>query len=196
MSLRSGDADGPPLAVGVVTGAHGIHGILRVRVFDPDSDALQPDRIVVLHRDDEVVVQLTVKRAAPVPGKPDRRRLTVEGISDRDAADALRGCELRISRDQLPPLDEDEYYLADAVGLPVQRQRGDQLQALGTISGITTNGIQDLFEVRWRGPDGRARTWLLPVLPHTIVELGDERVLVDLPLGMLPDALEDEEGSS
>ncbi|MCA9648784.1 MAG: 16S rRNA processing protein RimM [Myxococcales bacterium] len=193
MSPRPGDADGPPLAVGVAIGAHGVHGALRVLLHDPDSEALQPGRTVVLHRDGETVGRLELEAVAPVPGKPGRRRVSAAGLHDRDAAEALRGCELLVSRDQLPPLDEDEYYLADAIGLPVQRERNGVTQALGEISGLTSNGAQDLYEVRWRGPDGRARTWLLPVLPQTIVEMGPTRVLVELPLGMLPEGLEGEE---
>lgn len=191
MSLRPGDPDGPPLAVGIVTGAHGIHGVLRVRVFDPDSVALEPGRTVMLRRDGEPVGEREVAAVAPVPGKPDRRRLTFVGPRDRDAAEALRGCEILVSRDQLPPLADDEYYLVDAIGLPVLRERDGELQVLGKIHGLTSNGAQDLFEVRWRAPNGRARTWLLPVLPQTIVEMGSERVLVEVPQGMLPDALEE-----
>ncbi|MEX1361624.1 MAG: ribosome maturation factor RimM [Nannocystaceae bacterium] len=181
----------PPLELGVVIGAHGIAGVLRILLHAPDSDALQPGRTVALVRDGARVTELTVEAVAPVPGKPNRRRLTAAGLRDRDEAEALRGCELWMSRDELPPLADDEYYLADAIGLAVQRERDGAVQALGKVTGLTSNGVQDLFEVSWRGPDGRARPWLLPVLPHTIVDIDGQRILVDVPLGMLPDGLED-----
>jgi len=179
--------------VGYVAGAHGVHGALVVHLHDAESTSLEPGRRVHLHRQGEDSgVEHEVTTVAPGPGKANRWRVTLEAVGDRDTAQALRGSTLWVERDQLPPLADDEYYLVDAIGLPVQREREGNTQALGRITGLTSNGAQDLFEVRWRGPDGRARQWLLPILPHTIVDLGKERVLVDLPLGLLPDAFEEE----
>lgn len=178
--------------VGYVAGAHGIRGGLRVHVHDPDSDALAAGRAVQLWRDGSAVGVFTVVSADVVPGKASLRRVTLDGVTDRNRAEQLRGSELRIERAELPPLPDDEYYLADAIGLAVERERGDQVQALGEVTGLTSNGVQDLFEVQWRDPKGRARIWLLPVLPQHVVEVGPTRILVDLPLGMLPDALEDD----
>jgi 16S rRNA processing protein RimM len=189
---RDDDVLLPLLVVGYVARAHGIAGGLRVRMHNPASEALVPGRMVTLRRDDAVVQTHVVESAQPVPGKAGHRRVTLVGVGHRDQADALRGCELLVAREHLPTLSSDEFYLADAVGLPVQRQRGEQLQALGTIVGLTSNGVQDLFEVQWREGGGSAGTWLLPVLPQHIIELDAQRVLVDLPLGLLPDALEDE----
>ena len=64
-------------------------------------------------------------------------------------------------------------------------------QALGVVAGVTSNGVQDLLEVEWTRPDGRRDTWLLPALPQFIADLDGERLRVDLPLGLLPDALEE-----
>lgn len=178
--------------LGYVAGAHGIRGGLRVHVHDPDSDALVPGRAVQLWRDGSSVGVFTVVSADGVPGKASRRRVTLDGVTDRNQAEQLQGSELRIDRAELPPLPDDEYYLADAIGLPVERERGGRVQALGEVTGLTSNGVQDLFEVQWRDPKGRARTWLLPVLPQHVVEVSPTRILVDLPLGMLPDGLEDD----
>lgn len=190
MTERRDDAPETALVVGYVAGVHGIRGAVRVHLHDPDSDALGPGRTLALRRDGQSVGTVVVVAAGPVPGKPSRRRVTLEGVTDRSGAEALRGCELLVERDELPPLADDEFYLADAVGLPVERERDGQVQALGRVVGLTSNGVQDLFEVQWREPGGRARTWLLPVLPQTIVEVTADHVRVDLPLGMLPEALE------
>ena len=176
--------------VGYVAGAHGIHGALRIHLHDPDSVALAPGRALYLRREGAALGSFEVIAVEPVPGKPGRRRLRLRGVADRDAADALRGAELCIDRAELPPLRDDEFYLADAIGLPVERERDGRIESLGEIVGLTSNGVQDLFEVRWREPGGRAHTWLLPVLPAIVVEVTAERVRVDLPHGMLPDALE------
>lgn len=179
------------LVVGYVSGSHGVRGMLRVHLHDPRSGALAPGRRVALRRDGRTLATHEVRQLDPVPGKPGHLRVTLAGVPGRDEADALRGCELLVARRDLPALADDEFYLADAIGLSVVRQ-SDQ-RALGTIVGLTSNGAQDLFEVEHHGADGRTLAWLLPVLPDHVVELGETVVLVDLPLGLLPDELEPHE---
>ena len=116
-------------------------------------------------------------------------RVQLVGVTDRDQAEALRGRELWLARADLPALARDEFYLADIIGLPVERVRPDgRVQPLGTVVGLTSNGAQDLLEVEFQVEGRRPDTWLLPALPQFIVEV-EGRVLVDLPLGMLPDSL-------
>ncbi len=193
MTQRVDAPDSSALVVGYVAGAHGIHGVVRVQLHDADSESLAPDRQVILRRKGKDEGTYEVASVAPVPGKPHRRRVKLSGIRSRDDAEALKGCEVLIERDQLPDLSDDEFYLVDVIGRPVQRERDGTVQDLGTVVGLTTNGAQDLFEVQWRDPGGQARTWLLPVVPQLLSEITEQRVLVDLPLGMLPEGLEDED---
>lgn len=188
---RDDDPGASLLVVGYIAGAHGVRGAVRVHIHDPRSTTLEPGRRITLRRNGKVVATHEVALVDPVPGKPGHLRVALDGVPGRDEAEALRGCELLVERGELPELADDEFYLVDAIGRPVQRERDGV--ALGTIVGLTSNGVQDLFEVEWRGPDGRNHAWLLPVLPDCIVEVGEDRVLVDLPLGLLPEALEPDE---
>lgn len=178
------------LAVAEVVAAHGIQGWVRVRLHDPASKALRRGLTATLRRSGAEDLSVKLLAVDPIPGKP-ACRVQLSGVGDRDAADALRGSELWLARADLPPLADGEFYLADAIGLPVERALPDgRVQQLGTIVGLTSNGAQDLLEIEWRPAGRRADTWLMPVVPHFIVELG-ERLRVDLPLGMLPDELEE-----
>ncbi|HXG80606.1 MAG TPA: ribosome maturation factor RimM, partial [Sphingomicrobium sp.] len=67
-----------------------------------------------------------------------------EGISDRTAAEGLRGSLVEIDRDQLPPLEEGEYYHTDLIGLPCVDDEGN---ALGTVVAVENFGAGDLLEV-------------------------------------------------
>lgn len=180
------------LEIGFILGAHGIRGGLRVGLHDPDSDAVVEGRVlaVLAPRAPTEVLRTRVLQAAAVPGQAGKLRVVLEGVGDRNQAEMLKGHRLAARREDLPTLAEDEFYLADAIGLPVARRRGEGLQALGTIVGFTSNGAQDLFEVEWRRPSGRPEVWLLPVLPGFLLEVEPSGVLVDLPEGMLPDELE------
>ncbi len=67
-----------------------------------------------------------------------------EGISDRSAAEALRGQLVEIDRDKLPPLGEGEYYHADLIGLACVDGDG---KPLGTVVALENFGAGDLLEV-------------------------------------------------
>ncbi len=178
------------LAVAVIVGAHGIRGWVRIHLHAADSTSLRPGLRVTLRvvgAADRVVKLVAFER---IPNKP-LARVQFDGLTDRDEAEALRGAELWLARADLPPLAADEFYLADLIGLAVERVRPDgRVQPLGTVLALTSNGAQDLLEVEYQPPGRRPDTWLLPVLPQFITEI-DGRLRVDLPLGMLPDALAD-----
>lgn len=176
-------ADKHLVGLGYVAGAHGVRGALRVKLHNAQSDTLAPGVVVVLRapaaKPGAAVERRTARiaRIAPKPGS-NQVRLWIEGVDGREAADALRGCEVLIDRADLPTVDDDEYYLEDLVGARVDRVDADGREldeSLGTIVGVTSNGQQDLFVVRLRG-----REWLLPALPDFIRAIEDTRVLVDV----------------
>jgi len=165
-----------------------VRGWVRVHLYDPSSTALRRNLLLTLRAPNLEPLKLKIVALDPVPGKP-VWRVQLAGITDRDQAEALRGREVWLARADLPALTKDEFYLADVVGLPVERVRPDgSVQPLGTVIGLTSNGAQDLLEVEFQVPGRRPDTWLLPALPQFITEV-EGRVLVELPLGMLPDAL-------
>jgi len=176
------------LVVAQVTAPHGIRGGLRAKLHDPKSTSLAVGRPVQLGAGGPTVA---IESVSPVPGR-DFVRLQLRGVRSRDEAEALRGCDLIMERSLLPPLEEDEFYLADAVGLAVERVVEGAVQSLGTIVGLTSNGAQDLFEIEWTNSSGRRKRWLMPVVPHFIESLDAERFRVTLPIGLLPAELEPE----
>lgn len=190
----TGTSSSESLAVAVVVGAHGIRGWVRVHLHAPGSKALRPGLGVRLRTSQAERIS-KILGVDPVPGKP-MARVHLEGVTDRDQAEALRGHELWLARGDLPPLAADEFYLADLIGLAVERVRPDgRVQPLGTVIALTSNGAQDLLEVEYQPPGRRADTWLLPVLPQFISEIAG-RLRVELPIGMLPDALADGDDSA
>jgi len=178
------------LPIAVVTGAHGVHGGLRIKLADPGSRTLRAGLKIELRGNDDHRV-CTVRRISPIP-HGDRARLFLTEVRDRNAAEAMRGWQIRVRRVDLPPLEEGEFYLADVIGLAVQRrQERGIVEHLGTVVGVASNGAQDLFEVEQAAAGGKSETWLLPVLPQFLLEVTDEAVVVDIPEGILPD--EDDE---
>ena len=68
----------------------------------------------------------------------------VKGLSDRDAAGALTGVSLHVSRDKLPPPDEDEFYIADLVGLAAVSPEGE---TIGVVKNVMNFGAGDILEI-------------------------------------------------
>ncbi|GEM_PF-1353356 len=196
----NGSENKSALALGYVMGAHGIQGALRLRLHDADSTSVKAGLELSL-RDPEgrEVRRCRVSSVAPKPGSS-VLRVCVAGVQTREDAEALRGLQVWVEREALHDLANDEFYLADLMGRSVERAWPDAVcaaahserrQVLGTIVGVASNGAQDLFEVRYGvSGGGRGKTWLLPVLPHFLIDISDARVLVDLPEGLLPAALE------
>src|SRR5512143_4079802 len=83
-------ADDDLVAVGRVAGAHGLRGLLRVRTFRPDSPSIAPDRTLLLEhagsRRDVRVLSVAAHGATLL--------VALDGVTDRDAAEALRGATL------------------------------------------------------------------------------------------------------
>ncbi|MEM6991764.1 MAG: ribosome maturation factor RimM [Myxococcota bacterium] len=175
------------LDIGYVAGAHGVHGNVRIKLHDPKSQALRAGATVTLARE-HARVEHTIESVEVVPGKAGLHRVRLHDVRGRDAAEALKGSTVVMPRQALPALAEDEFYLADALGLTVMRQA--EPRCLGTVVGLTSNNVQDLFEVEWIDDEDRKHRWLMPVIAGMVLDVDRTRVLVELPEGFLPEALE------
>lgn len=176
------------LQIGEVLGVHGVKGALKVRLHSTHSTALAPGRSVRLRRGDQELLIAEILRVSAKPGT-DQVRLWLSELHDRNAAEMLRGCSLWMRREQLDPLPEDEFYLADLVGLTLRVGRAPGL-CLGTIVGVIDNRMQDLLEIEWANPQGKTTRWLLPAVGAYLEEYSDAHLWIDPPEGLLPAALE------
>ncbi len=69
----------------------------------------------------------------------------IAGVSDRDAAEALRNLDLFVPREQLPEIEEaDTFYYADLVGLSAVTADG---ATLGTVTAVHNFGAGDIIEI-------------------------------------------------
>lgn len=159
---------------GRVVSAHGIHGELKVSPHGGPAAALTGIRQASL------VNQAGGERPiAIVRGRVQGTcaLLTLAGIEDRNAAEALIGCELVVARSALPPLAEDEYYWHDVLGLRVRTEDGREL---GWVTAIHATGAHDVLELA-----GGGREYLLPYLSAFIVRQDGDELIMRLPPGLL-----------
>ena len=89
---------------------------------------------------------------------------TTEPVLVKEAVDALRGLDLYVDRDRLPPPEEDEFYLTDLIGLHAQTPQGERL---GTVKAVHNFGAGDLMEIE---PVG-APAFYLPFTREAVPEV-------------------------
>jgi 16S rRNA processing protein RimM len=159
--------------VGRVVKPQGRHGELAVECL---SD--RPDRFPTLRRafvpgEDGRPRELRVERAWPHKG---RFVLKVEGIDSIDAAERLRGLELRIPEQEMAPLPEGSYYHHQLAGLQVRDVSG---AALGVVEDVVETGAEARVLVV-RGAQGEL---LLPFAAGFVksVDLARGLLLVEQP---------------
>jgi 16S rRNA processing protein RimM len=126
-----------------VIGAQGLKGEVKAKVFTATPDSLP--RYGVLHTKDGRKFSITAFRIS----KEGEAVIAFEGIRDRNAAEALKGTELFVSRNALPEADDDEFYHADLIGLEAQDSEG---RVIGKISALHNFGAGDVMEIAL--PDG------------------------------------------
>lgn len=107
-----------------------------------------------------------------------RRVVRFEGVEDRDAAEALRGAELVVTREAFD-LDEDAFWADELLGRPVVTSEGTPA---GTLVGVADGPAHDYLVVRV--PDGREL--LVPAVDE-LVEVTAERIVVAALPGLLDD---------
>lgn len=177
----TGAAAGGPaesrLLVGAIAAPHGVRGLVKVKSFTAEP--------------------ADIAAYGPLSDETGRRRVTlqvmsaasggtlicrIDGVADRDAAEALRGLRLYVERAALPAPAAEEYYHADLVGLAATLPDGT---AFGRVVAVQNYGAGDILEI-----ERESGTPRLVDLPFTrvvvpVVDIPGGRLVVDPPAELL-----------
>lgn len=167
------------VALGAISRPHGVRGELRVHLFNADSELLATRTRVHLR---DAAGKVTAHEVRSSRRAPKTWLLALEGITTPEAAELLRDHEVCIPRDEMPAPDEDEFYLRDAVGLPVVRAG----EKVGEVLEVMLYPSMECFRCRFA--DGiREVPVMRPWVEGVDIEAGEVRVgdLDDLPLEKL-----------
>ena len=146
-----------------VVRAHGLRGELVLKPFNPDSELLRELEQIVLKLPDGSTRTCTVRGAR---GHAEHLILALDGVSDRNASEALRGSLVCVPRSALPEPDEDEVYLVDLIGLEARDSEG---QVIGQVEDIVQYPSVACLLVR--GPKG---PWEIPDTDRYLAEIDME----------------------
>jgi 16S rRNA processing protein RimM len=168
------------VAIGRVVRAVGLGGFVGV---GGSSGALETLEEATLRRPGEPETTWRILEARP-QGRLWAVRL--EGISDRDAAEKLVGCEVLARREQLGEAGEGQHLWVDLQGLAVRTEVGEPL---GSVTDLLETGAVDVLVVT-----GARGELLIPLAPYVRVDRDARVIVVDPPDGLLELGKEEEKG--
>ena len=160
--------DTPLIELGVVGAPFGVRGWIKVRSHTNPPERLFEHRLLHLRTSGHTQayrLETTGRSAGQLTAK-------LEGVTDRDQAQALRGYLICVPRSELPQRDDRDYYRADLIGCEVVNLAG---MSLGTVRHFLETPAQVLMVVK-----GRSEFWV-PAVPQHLrrVDLAARQVTVD-----------------
>jgi len=180
----AGEDDGPGLVcVGVIAGARGIKGDVRIKSFtgDPEAIASYGDLF-----DETGETRFSIR----IVGRAkDQVVVRVDGITDRTAAEGLKGTKLYVPRQALPEAEEDEFYHWDLIGLAAEQVDGT---VLGRIEAVQNFGAGDFLEIAGGIKGGLLVPFTAEAVP--VVDIQGGKVVIDPPPGLMEPPEEEAKG--
>jgi len=177
--------------VGLIRKAQGIRGEVVVEPFTDKPDVIfaSGTRVFAGTSNGDLAIVRDVKGVEETPtltvsqSKPFKKGLIVqfEELQDRDSAELWRGRYLLAPFSELPPLQEDEVYLHDLIGMAVVSTTGEQIGAVTTFYELPQGIMLDVKTAR--------ESVVIPYRPEIIVktDIGERTIVINDTLGFLDD---------
>lgn len=116
--------------------------------------------------------------------------LKLKGVNDRNAAEALKDCDVYITEEDLRELPEDTFYVRDLIGCRVinEGSESENAEEIGTITDVLQNSAQDIYQIKTKS----GKEVLIPAVGEFVKEINisEKTVKVSLIPGFLDGAVE------
>lgn len=159
------------IKVGKIVNAVGLKGEVKVYNYSDSSEIYEITPEIYVGKDLLQVENVRLQKNMVI--------LKLEGIDDRNAAEAAKGREIFITEDDLPELEEGEFYIRDLIGMTVIEEG----VVLGKVTDVIQNTAQDVFEIEREN----GKQLLLPRVDEFVldIDLDTREIKVKLPEGLL-----------
>ncbi len=163
------------LLIGRIVGAHGTGGVCKIVSYAESLAVFEPGGRLFVERDETHGQTCEVLWVKP---HSKGALMALGGVTDRAAAEMLRGAGLYIDKRKLPALEEENYYWFELIGMEVYTQDGVYL---GRLESILPTGSNDVYVVR-----AEKQETLVPALSSVVrrVDTAERRMEVVLPEGL------------
>ena len=164
------------LQVGVITATHGLKGEVKVFPTTDDPNRFRRLKEVILNTGRE-------ERVLEIEGVKFFKQMVIlkfKGLDDIGDVEKFRRGTLSVTRENAVKLKRNEYFIADLIGMRVEKEDGSEL---GTLQDVIATGANDVYDVRLS--DGRQV--LIPAIRECIlsVDVEEGRMRVHLLDGLL-----------
>jgi 16S rRNA processing protein RimM len=163
------------LLIGRIVGAHGTGGVCKIASYAESLAVFEPGGRLFVGITGNPLQTLEVLWVKP---HAKGALMAFGGVTDRGAAETLRGAALYVEKSQLPDLEDENYYWFELIGMEVYTPDGDYL---GRLESILPTGSNDVYVVR-----DADRETLVPALASVVksVDTAAARMEVVLPEGL------------
>lgn len=164
------------LKVGVISSTHGVRG--EVKVFPTTDDVMRFKKLKSVYLDfagERMLLEIT-----GVKFFKQFAILKFKGIDNINDVEIYKGCDLYVERKDAVPLKEDEYYIADLIGMEVFTEDG---KLFGTLKDVLETGANDVYIVDTE----EHKEVLIPAIKECILEVDvkGRKMVVHLLEGLL-----------
>lgn len=155
--------------IAAVSAAHGIRGEVKLACFLENPEDITRYLPLCDSRGTAYFLRITGQ------GGKNHLIAAIDGITDRNRAELLRGLELYAECAKRPPANDSEYYLQDLIGLPaVQASDGSPI---GTVSAFHNYGAGELIEILC----ANGEELLLPFRAPFVGDIENGQISITLP---------------
>ena len=164
------------LEIGQIVNTFGIKGFVKVYPYVNDIKRFDDlDTVYVKLKKQESKLEIE-----EVKYQKNMVLIKFKGIETVEQAERLRNSYLEIDRAQAIPLEKDEYFIADLLGLDVYQDTGEKL---GILDDIYNSGAQDIYVVK----NELGKQFLLPYIDEVVkdIDLENGKIVVHIIDGLI-----------
>lgn len=158
--------------IGKIVNAVGLKGEVKVYNYSDYKERFQEIDTVFVEDEKYAILNTRYMKDVAI--------LKLEGVEDRNGAEALKDKDLYITEDMLRVLPDDTYYIKDLIGLEVIDEKGGNL---GVVTDVFKNAAQDLYEIELENK----KKILLPAVEEFVLDINmdNKKMTVRLIEGLL-----------
>lgn len=180
IGLEPAELPNDAIEVGRVADAWGIKGWFKVLPYSNDPEALFSSKrwfLLPAEKGAKNFTGVALLSVAEIKDHSDSVVASAHKVLDRNAAEALRGARIFISRANFPSAQKDEFYWVDLLGLNVVNREG---AALGVVRDLLSTGPQTVLVIEFE-QEGKLQERMIPFVSVYVddVDLPGKRILVD-----------------
>lgn len=153
--------------IGRIIKPHGVKGKIKVEYFGEDPNGFLLYRRILIEDRTGRPLAYEVLNAIP---QPSRLILQLKGIHSIEEAEPLMGKEILIGEEDLPDLEEGEYYWFEILGMAVETGEG---RGIGKVKEILVTGANDVYVV-----GGKKREIFIPATEEVIQNIDREKRMI------------------